>query len=221
MLQPWRKAIDGNRNPDAPASWRPFFSLDVVAAPTRAMKLGPSMLRVTIAGFSFAMVQGCLLAFLVTFLVEEAQVGLAVAGSVFAVMQVAGVAARIGAGYVADRIGSNRLTLQMLAGASIFAVAAIASLGPDMPIAWIMAAGVLAGVASISWNGVYLAEVARAAPPGKIGDATAGSTFFTFIGYVIAPAIFAEAVRFTGSYALCFAGLAILPAISLAALAKR
>jgi hypothetical protein len=90
-----------------------------------------------------------------------------------------------------------------------------------MPIAWIMAAGVLAGVASISWNGVYLAEVARAAPPGKIGDATAGSTFFTFIGYVIAPAIFAEAVRFTGSYALCFAGLAILPAISLAALAKR
>ena len=221
LLQPWRKAIDGNRNPDAPVSWRPFFSLDVVAAPTRAMKLGPSMLRVTVAGFSFAVVQGCLLAFLVTFLVEEAKVGLAVAGSVFAVMQVVGTGARIGAGYVADRIGSNRLTLQMLAGGSILAIAGIASLGPDMPIGWIMAAGALAGVASISWNGVYLAEVARVAPAGKIGDATAGSTFFTFIGYVIAPAIFAEAVRFTGSYALCFAGLATLPALSLLALAKR
>ena len=90
-----------------------------------------------------------------------------------------------------------------------------------MPIGWIMAAGALSGVASISWNGVYLAEVARVAPAGKIGDATAGSTFFTFIGYVLAPAIFAEAVRFTGSYSLCFAGLATLPALSLLALAKR
>ncbi len=219
ILQPWRAEIDTNRNPSAAIGWRPFFSLDVVAAPIRAMKLGPAILPITIAGFGFSMVQGCLLAFLVTFLVQEAEIGLAVAGTVFAAMQVTGTLARIGAGYVADRIGSNRRTLQILATGSALAILGVASLKPGQPLAWMMAVGLFAGVASISWNGVYLAEVARAAPKGKIGDATAGSTFFTFIGYVIGPAIFAQCVNLSGSYALSFAGLALLPGVALLALA--
>lgn len=221
LLQPWRKEIDTNRNPAAPIGWRPFFSTDVVAAPIRAMKLGPAILPITIAGFGFSMVQGCLLAFLVTFLVEEAEIGLAVAGTVFAAMQVTGTLARIGAGYAADRIGSNRRVLQILAVASAVAIIGVASLKPGQPLAWVMTVGLFAGLASISWNGVYLAEVARAAPNGKIGDATAGSTFFTFIGYVIGPAIFAQIVTASGSYALSFALLALLPGVALAALARK
>jgi MFS family permease len=220
LIQPWRKEIDARSDANYRIGWRPFFSLDVVAAPIRAMKLGPAILPMTIAGFGFSMVQGSLLAFFVTYLTQEVQIGLATAGAVFAAMQVSGTLARIGAGYCADKIGSNRRTLQVLALGSALAILGVSALKPGDPLIWVMAIGLFAGVASISWNGVYLAEVARVAPAGKIGDATAGSTFFTFIGYVIGPAIFAEAVTLSGSYGMSFAGLALLPGVALLALTR-
>jgi MFS family permease len=70
----------------------------------------------------------------------------------------------------------------------------------------------LAGFASTSWNGVYLAELARVAPPGKIGEATSGATLLTFLGYVLGPAVFAMIVDYAASYRLAFAVAALLPA---------
>jgi MFS family permease len=67
-----------------------------------------------------------------------------------------------------------------------------------------------------------MGEVARMAPPGKIGDATSGSTFLTFIGYVLGPIAFAAVVAQTGSYRIAFALAALLPVSALVLLrAKR
>ena len=78
------------------------------------------------------------------------------------------------------------------------------------------------GFAATSWNGVYMGEVARMAPPGKIGDATSGSTFLTFIGYVLGPLVFSAVVEHTGSYRIAFVLTALLPLSALALLrAKR
>ena len=41
-----------------------------------------------------------------------------------------------------------------------------------------------------SWNGLFLAEVSNVAQEDDISEATAASTFFTFISYMIAPPIF-------------------------------
>jgi MFS family permease len=77
-----------------------------------------------------------------------------------------------------------------------------------------MLASGLAGVAAGSWNGIYLGEVARAAPEREIGQATAASTFFVFIGYAVAPAVFGALVTFTGGYATPYvlSGLGVLVA---------
>ena len=61
--------------------------------------------RLTALSVSFAVCQGCLFSFTVTWLVETRGMGLVQAGSIFAVMQVAGVVARIFLGWIADRTG--------------------------------------------------------------------------------------------------------------------
>jgi hypothetical protein len=61
------------------------------------------------------------------------------------------------------------------------------------------------GASGLSWNGVYLAEVAALAPAGAAGAATGGALSLTFLGIVLGPALFSAVVSLSGSYALAFA----------------
>jgi MFS family permease len=117
-------------------------------------------------------------------------------------MQFAGVVARILLGWVADRTGNalaNLVAQGFAAGCAILALALLPADAGFWPLALIC---VLTGFFGASWNGISLAEVARLAPPGKVADATAGSTIFIFLGYVAGPSIFATLVSLTGSWAL-------------------
>ena len=87
----------------------------------------------------------------------------------------------------------------------LFAVFAAALFSPQWPLASIFAVAVVLGATAIGWNGVYLGEVARLAPPGLAGQATGGCLFFTFVGVVVIPFLFGWLQRVTGSYAACFA----------------
>jgi MFS family permease len=89
------------------------------------------------------------------------------------------------------------------------------------PLAAIVALAMLYAASAVGWNGVYLAEVARCAPPGQVGTATGGTQFFTFGGAVAGPPVFAAAVSATGSYAWAFALFAIPPLLVAARLAGR
>lgn len=211
LVQPWRSAIDAERESGLPLPWRAFTSLEILAAPFRSMRTTPGLPTITYAGFAFAIVQGSLVAFLVTYLATDLHLGLAAAGTAFAVMQAAGSIGRVAIGWLADRMGSNRRMLALLAASSAAVILLVAAIDSDWPRAAVIAASAAAGVAAVSWNGVYLAEVARLARAGAIAQATAGSTFFTFFGYMIGPALFAEIVGATGNYAAAFAATALPP----------
>ena len=58
------------------------------------------------------------------------------------------------------------------------------------PYTAILVVSAFFGASAVGWNGMYLAEVVRLAPPGKAGTATGGTLFFTFFGGVIAPPLF-------------------------------
>jgi MFS family permease len=134
--------------------------------------------------------------------VEKRGFDLVLAGSVFAAMQFAGVVARILLGWVADRTGNalaNLVAQGFVASGAVLALALLPDDSGFWPLALIC---VLTGFFGASWNGISLAEVARLAPPGKVADATAGSTIFIFLGYVAGPSIFATLVSLTGSWAL-------------------
>jgi MFS family permease len=202
VIQPLRPAFDAERNPAQRLRFSDILSPGAISAPMAAFKQNPVLRRVTALSVSFAVCQGCLFSFTVTWLVEKRGFDLVLAGSVFAGMQFAGVVARILLGWVADRTGNALANLVAQGFAAGSAILALALLPPDAgfwPLALIC---VLTGFFGASWNGISLAEVARLAPSGKVADATAGSTIFVFLGYVAGPSIFATLVSLTGSWSL-------------------
>ena len=202
VIQPLRPAFDAERNRAQRLGLDAIFSPQAIRAPMAALRQNPLLPRVTLLSVSFAIAQGCLFSFTVTWLVEKRGLDLVLAGTVFAGMQLAGVVARILLGWVADRTGNalaNLVAQGFGAGAAILALALLPADAGFWPLALI---AVLCGFFGASWNGISLAEVARLAPPGKVAEATAGSTVFVFLGYVAGPSIFATLVSLTGSWTL-------------------
>jgi MFS family permease len=202
IIQPLRPAFDAERNRAQRLGLDAIFSPHAIRAPMAAVRQNPLLPRVTLLSVSFAIAQGCLFSFTVTWLVEKRGLDLVLAGTVFAGMQLAGVVARILLGWVADRTGNalaNLVAQGFAAGAAILALALLPADAGFWPLALI---AVLCGFFGASWNGISLAEVARLAPPGKVAEATAGSTIFVFLGYVAGPSIFATLVSLTGSWTL-------------------
>jgi MFS family permease len=211
MVQPWRQVLDANRDGTRAMNFSTLLSPAALMTPFRVLGTVPILPRLTYLAFSFAVVQGCLLGFYVTYMVAELGLPLETAGIAFAVLQGTGVVARVCVGWIADRVGSGIAILTVLAAGSIATPLITASINSAWPFWAILAVAVASGFAATSWNGIYMAEVARMAPPGKIGDATSGSTFLTFIGYVLGPVAFATVVGQTGSYRIAFVLAAALP----------
>ena len=220
IVQPFRASIDADRERHRSLPLSAFLSLAVLTLPLRAMALSPVLPRLTFIGFALATMQGCLLGFYVTYMVTDIGLALASAGVAFAVMQGMGIAGRIIIGWIADRVGSAMRTLTALTLASIGAALVTAAITPDWPRWAILLVAGATGLAATSWNGIYLAEIARVAPPGRVGDATSGASILTFIGYVLGPASLALLVEYTGSYRLAFVLMAALPAAAVALLQR-
>lgn len=207
LVQPWRGRLDAQRDTSRAPTVANLFSLSNIAAPFSVIRANRPMLMVAAAGFCFASVQGCLLTFFVTQLTTEIGYSLAAAGAAFSAMQFSGTFARVLMGWIADRIGGAR-SLVVLAAASSLMVLSVSAIAPGWPLWAVTLLGLVVGTTSTSWNGVYLAEVARLAPEGRVGDATAGSTILTFGGYLLAPIVFSLAVPLVGRYGTCFIALA-------------
>jgi MFS family permease len=218
LVEPQRSAIDRHR--DRTQRVRPNRLVDprMLRTPFLSLSRQRPLQLVTGASICFAIVQGSVLAFFVTYLTVELGFGLVAAGIAFSVMQVTGVVGRVVAGWSADRLGSRRAVLIGLAVASSIAMAFTAALTPSSAHWAIQVLAGIVGVASTSWNGVFLAEVSQLARIGKVGDATAGATFFTFIGYVVGPAAFGALLTYGESYRSAFAVLAAVPIAGIVAL---
>ncbi|WP_137125756.1 MFS transporter [Roseomonas sp. HF4] len=117
-----RPRLDAERDPARPIGPRAVLAPATLAAPLRALRMAPALLPLTAIAVSFAMVQGCLFAFTVTWLVETRGLSLVEAGGVFAAMQGAGVVARIALGWLADRTGRPSVNLLAQGAAAAAAV---------------------------------------------------------------------------------------------------
>ncbi len=215
-ISPARERLDVERAPDRQRSLQSMFKPSSLIEPFRLLKTDKTLLSVTGLAFSFAILQGALFTFLVTYLVTGLRMPLAQAGFAYACMQFAGVFARVFLGWLADRTG--RAAYNLMVQAFVAAVAlALFTLLPDQPATWFaaaMAGGV--GFVGASWNGIYMAEVARLAPDDRIAEATSSSAVVTFLGYVIGPSLFSAIVTLTGGWDTAF----MFVAFQLAAMAS-
>jgi MFS family permease len=197
-VQPLRARLDNDRDPHYKVT---------VGAPWQSVLLvmrTPALRPIAVVAFTFGAMQLCLFAFLVTFLVEQVSLTLVVAGSVFSLMQGAGVVARIVWGWVSDRFATSR-TLLALIGVGIIASTTVANqMAPGWPLLSVMIVAAVLGATAVGWNGIYLAEVARVVPQYEVGAATGGVLMFTFLGIVAGPSSFGLMVQQTGHYTAGF-----------------
>jgi MFS family permease len=213
-LQPMRAALDSERLPNFPLSQA--FTLRQLGAPVTTLRMHPVLGPLCLQAFAFASLQGSLFNFTVTWLVEAHGLALTAAGTIYATMQVAGVIGRLALGWAADRLGDavRSLTVHGVLAAGLSALFIL--FAPGAPWFMALALAFLCGFTSASWNGIFLAEVARVAPPDRVAEASSGAIMLCFIGYLTAPSAFALAVSQTGSWTLPFlTACALLTCISL------
>lgn len=215
LAQPLRAALDGDRQPAQPLALQALFK-------PIGMVLGqPSLRALAACSFLFSAVQVSTTAYMVTYLNESLGMTLLAAGAALSVSQLAGVVGRIAWGAVADRGLGPRNTLMLLAALMMAGSVLTALLQPQWPTLLICAIVALLGASAIGWNGVYLATVARQAPPGQAGVATGGTLLFTFMGVVCGSPAFGALAGASGSYRIAFAALALPAALALGLLVWR
>ena len=212
IIQPLRARLDDDRDP----VHRVRF--DAPGQSVRLVFATPRLRPIALVAFSYGAMQLCLFGFLVAYLVERVGLDLVTAGLMFAVMQGAGVVARVGWGWASDRRVSARPLLAGLGVGTIASTVAVMAFSEQWPLAGLAAASAALGATGVGWNGVYLAEVSRAVPIDKVGPATGGIMMFTFVGVVLGPSTFGAIVAVTGSYAAAFAAMDILVLATVVAL---
>lgn len=208
VSQGLRAELDSDRQAEARIRWGSLIE------PIRMVLAHRSLLTMASCSFMFSMVQLSLTTYLVTFLHDDLAFGLVAAGLALSITQLGGIGGRVVWGFVADRwLGARRMLLLL---ASMMALGALASafLTTDTPHGVVIAILVGFGASAIGWNGVYLAEVARRAPPGMASMATGGTLAFTFLGVVLGPPLFGALSGLFGTYRAGFVGLMVMASMS-------
>jgi MFS family permease len=203
-IQPWRRAIDaGSRAPDTRAKLGLKATMQLVLAHRRLREMA-------LASLTYSGMQMCLGSFMVVFLHDRVGFGVGSAGAVLAAAMITGIVGRIVWGVVADKWVKPRTLLGLLGCSMSLAAFAIATVTTAWPLALVFAVSVVYGGTAVGWNGVYLSEVARIAPPGQAAAATGASLAMTYFGVVALPLMFWAIVHFTGSYTMAFAAAGAL-----------
>ena len=148
--------------------------------------------------------------FVVLFLHEHRHLSKEAAGAVLAAIYVLAVAARIGSGAISDRLGTRLGPLRTI-GVVLAVVTAGVAAATDAPLALLVPLFVVAGVLSMSWNGLAYAAAAEAAGSARTGAALGFQQ--TLLGVVVAGAPPAVAAVAAHSWRLAFFLAAAGPAV--------
>lgn len=207
LVNPLRASLDDDRDPSVrPSLFKSFVQPIKLVCSHKPLRILAAI------SFLFAITQLSLTTYLVTFLYEDLGWGLVAAGVALTIAQAAGVGGRILWGWVADNwLGSGYMLIGV---AGILALGAIAMpwMTAESSVWFLYLVLIALGATAIGWNGVFLAEVARQAPPGQASVATGGSLGFTFLGVLCGPPLFGVAAARLHSYGEAYALLAI-PAV--------
>jgi MFS family permease len=207
MIVPFRAIYD--RGPRSAHRFR----LSQLGAPIAEVRAHRPILELALASAVYSSVQMSFGTYLVSYLKIGLGYSLIAAGLIFSAAQLAGVFGRILWGVVADRLFKPRPVLAVLGVAMALCGMGSSLFAPGWPVAAVTAVCVLYGATAVGWNGVFLAEVARLAPEGRVAIITGGTQFFTFSGVLIGPPVFGLIASATGSYGAGFILFAVLPLI--------
>ena len=155
--------------------------------------------------------------FVVLFLHDHRHVSTHAAAALLATIQVLAIAARIGSGRISDELRSRLRPLRTIGIALALSTACVAA-ATDAPLALLVPLFLVAGVLSMSWNGLAYAAAAELAGAARTGAALGFQQ--TLLGVVVAGAPPAVALVATHSWRLAFLLAAAGPALGVVILRR-
>jgi MFS family permease len=186
-------------------------ALEEISSPLR----DPHMWLLGLGTGLYLVTQIAIISFVVLFLHEERDVHNA--WIVLAAIYVLATAARIGSGLISDRLGRRLGPLRAI-GVGLAASTAAAAAALGAPLGLLIPLFVLAGVLSMSWNGLAYAAAAEAAGTRKTGAALGFQQ--TLLGVVVAGAPWVIASVATHSWRAAFVVAAAAPALGVLVLSR-
>jgi MFS family permease len=164
----------------------------------------------------FLVSQIAITGFEVLFLHEHRGLSTHAAAAVLAATNVLGIGARISTGHWSDRVRSRLGPLRLL-GLLLAVATAVASALVDAPLAVLLPALMIAGVLSLSWNGVAFTAAAETSGAARSGAALGFQQSVLGLVVAIVPPAFAVLVAAT-SWRVAFALAALGPLAGVLAL---
>ncbi|MBT4042054.1 MAG: MFS transporter, partial [Rhodospirillaceae bacterium] len=180
-LQPCRRAFDGNRQPGQKLA---FGDLKETV---RNVLADPTLRTMALAAFIFVGLQSIFTNFTVVYLYEELHYSLVEAGAILGLSTLVAVPARIFWGVVAATLVPARPLLGILAGVMAISAGTMGAFSPGWSTWQTTTVCVVVSMTALSWHGVLLSEVARAAPKDGVGRATGGVLAFGTAGQLASP----------------------------------
>jgi sugar phosphate permease len=182
----------------------PASELDDLRGPLRDLR----MWLLGTGSSLYLIAQMALTVFVVLFLHEHRHVSTTRAAAVLAAINVLGIGARVGAGRWSDSVRRRMRPLRQI-GVVLTATMVIVTALVDAPITVLVPALIVAGVASISWNGLSFTASAETAGLARSGAALGfQQTLLGLVGAVFAPgfAWFVDATSWRTAFALSTIG---------------
>jgi len=190
---------------------RPTLTYAVVANLLRESWMRNAM----IAGLALVSAQYGILAWLMLYLRDHAQIALTSGAFFLALAQLTGVAGRVALAAWSDRAPSARfrlLTLSMIAvGAGILCLMFVPTGTPEPALALIAA---WLGFFGLGWYGPWVAYLAETAPPDKTGLTLGAAMAINQIGIIGAPPLLGLVHDLTGGYTALWACIVAAMAVA-------
>lgn len=183
----------------------------------RALARSRTWVTATAYGWVFMGSLGSVVAYLTVSLNQDAHLSPVQAGLLLAVLQVGGIAGRIGFGVLSDRLRSRGAVMRLSAALAVVACAAMAVLGHGAAgTPGLVAIAFLLGLSCLGWNALYITLSAEVVPIQHAATAVGAGTTITFIGMFAVPPVFGLIADHTGTYAWSWLALAAWSAVGVA-----
>lgn len=139
---------------------------------------------------------------------DDARVPVVAAGILLALLQVGGMAGRVGWGVLSDRLGTrSRVMTASGAMAAISALGGAALIRPGTPAIALAGLAFLLGLSMMGWNALYI-TLASEIEPARAATVVGAGTMLTFSGMLVVTPVFGSIADHAGGFTLAWLALA-------------
>ena len=196
-VQPLRALYDEERHASRGAR---LPTLAEILEPLKLAWRDPILRPMCFIGMLFSATQAIVVNFTVVYAVDGLAMSYVLAGALLSAATVTGAFGRVFWGAIADLLRKPSAVLAGIGALIAIAATAMAFSTPAWPTAAVYLVCIVLGGTAVGWNGVFIAESALRAPPGRAAEFTGATQLFVFGGALLSPLLFRAVLAITHAY---------------------